>query len=122
MCFTAVFKLQLKQGFVFTATDYVSIHSVTKGQILFRFIMIACQKPLVNISNFFQRLKILIKNFLCNILVLYFFTLFQERRKVHISFINFLNRNFYFIPNYTDIFLNKTKKLPNIFHDFDSMN
>ena len=23
MCFTAVFKLQLKQGFVFTATDYV---------------------------------------------------------------------------------------------------
>ena len=30
MCFTAVFKLQLKQGFEFTATDYVCIHSVTK--------------------------------------------------------------------------------------------
>ena len=57
----------------------------------------------------FQRLKILIKNFLCNILVLYFFTLFQERRNMHISFINFLNRNFYCIPNYTHIFLNKTK-------------
>ena len=49
MCFTAVFKLQLKQGFVFTATDYVFSFCDKMTNYV--------QVPLGNISNFFQHIR-----------------------------------------------------------------